>query len=113
MSDLSIREFLLEVRREALHILAECDNNLDIAYREAEHRVMMRNAEALEVDHFEVHILDTVEMLSPRDADPVPTMRLCVEMGMPYTTMVYHLTKLERKRLLHRPRGERSGWKIA
>lgn len=113
MPDLTVREFLLEVRKEARRLTPELDGDLDAAYREAEHRVMMRSAEALEADHFEVRILDTIENLSPRDSDPVPTQRIAVELGMDYFAIHYHLRKLESKRLVCRPRGERSGWKVA
>ena len=111
MTDLSIRELLVEIRRQA-DILSTGDRLAD--YSLAIDQVIMRNAEALELTPFEARILDVLDNLSPNDiARPVATKRLATELGIDYFALHYHMRKLESRGLVRRPHGQRSGWKVA
>lgn len=110
-----LHQLLSRLRREA-DALCRADPRLarEEAYDRALTRVFMAAAEALDVSPFEARLLDTLSQLSPfENSQPVPTKRICAELGLPYRSAVYHLNKLEARYLIKRPRGPRSGWKAA
>lgn len=107
-------QMLIRLRKEAQRIQEQMQCSLDLAYERAFPRIIMAEAEALDVSPFQAKVLDKISELSPRDSDPpVPTKRLVAEIGTKYDTLRYHLLKMEEKALIARPNGERSGWKAA
>lgn len=109
------REFLVRLRQLVDHaVRADATLSREEAYQQAVPRLLMQDAESLELSPFEARVLDTLDTLAPREtSQPVPTKRICAELGMDYFALHYHLRKLEDRGLIGRPSGPRSGWKIA
>lgn len=109
------RVFLMRLRAAVQRaVCADESLSLEAAYQRELPRLMMQDAESLDLSPFEARVLDTLDTLSPRDSSPpVPTKRACAELGMDYFALHYHLRKLEDRGLVSRPRGPRSGWKVS
>jgi hypothetical protein len=85
--------------------------DLDAAYGEALQAVIKRMVEGRKTQAFEDRLLAALRSLSKAQGGrPVSTTRLAVELGQTTWSTWYYLAKLERRGLIHRPAGSKSGW---
>jgi len=110
MVDLSI--ILTDIRLEIDH-LVEAGVSQDEAERQAVVAVMARASYAQTATPHETRLLAIIDRVASETRRPVATNRICSETGMDYFAAYYHLRNLEKRGLLLRPAGPRSGWKVA
>lgn len=100
------------IKREADRLQRQ-GQDIDSAYHDALVEVVKLTAEAQSVSPFEARLLAEIERIATETRRPVPTLHLCSVTGADYFAIYYHLRNLERRGLLHRPSGQRSGWHVA
>lgn len=110
MIDLSI---LLTDIRDEIDRLTGDGVPQDEAEQQAVTSVMARAAYAQTASPHETRIITIIDRLSLQSRAPVSTHSICAEIGSDYFATYYHLRNMERRGLLVRPRGPRSGWKVA
>lgn len=110
---------MIELSTILAEIRSEIDRLIDagVAQSEAEQQavtnVMARAAYEQTATPHEAHLLSVIDRIVSETRRPVATNRICSETGMDYFAAYWHLRNLERRGLLHRPAGPRSGWKVA
>jgi hypothetical protein len=114
-TDINLRELITRMREYADHIRAENpDIDAPAAYEKAIVQIFMVTAESLDVSPFEARVLDVLDGLSPREhTPPVPTRKVAARLGISDWSTWYHLSRLEKRGLITRPQGGKSGWKVA
>ena len=110
MTDLSI--LLADIRNE-IDVLISSGISRAEAEQQAVTSVLARAAYAHTTTPHETRLLSIIDRISSETRRPVATHRICSEVGMEYFAAYYHLRNLERRGLLHRPAGPRSGWRVA
>lgn len=110
MIDLSI--ILTDIRSEIDRLV---DEGLiqETAEQKAVTAVLARAAYAQTATPHELRLLSIIDRIASETRRPVATNRICSETGMDYFAAYYHLRNLERRGLVMRPAGPRSGWKVA
>ena len=112
MTDLNLKTLLENIRIEAARLQRD-GLDIDAAYQQAIVVAIKAAAEAHGISPFEARILSEIDRIAGETRRPVPTHRLCAELGTQYAAAFYHLRNLERRGLLSRPSGPRSGWQVA
>ena len=110
MTELSA--ILFELRSEIDRLVADGIEQSE-AISQAVDTVLSRAAYAETTSPHEARLLDVIERVSADTRRPVATHRICSEVGSDYFITYYHLRNLERRGLLCRPSGPRSGWQVA
>lgn len=105
-------ETLALIKREADRLQQTAGLDIDEAYQAAIVTIIKLEAEQLAVDPFEARILAEMDRLARnQQGRPVSVLQLAVVLGnMNRFTLHHHLSQLESRNLVCRPRGPKSGW---
>lgn len=113
--EIGLHELIVKMRQYADYLRAEEPNIAPLdAYQKAVAQIFMVAAESLDVSPFEARVLDVLDKLSPHnDVPPAATKRLAAHLGISDWSAWNYLSGLEKRGLVNRPQGSRSGWKVA
>jgi predicted metal-dependent phosphotriesterase family hydrolase len=103
---------LTDIRKEIDRLVSE-----GIAQEEAVEQAVIGIIGKAAYEHtaapHEYRLLEIISRIGKETGRPVATHRVCTETGSDYFITYYYLRNLERRGLLCRPSGPRSGWKVA